>query len=169
MSTPTPKKRRWQLWLRDLGLLLLAVVAIQWWQTRDAASGMAPPLAGRLLDGGLVSLESYRGRPLLVHFWATWCPVCRVEEGSIDDLARDYPVLTVASNSGTAAEVAAYLKQQGLRFPVLLDESGDAGRRWGVRGVPASFIVDPDGEIAHVAVGYTTGLGLRVRLWLAGL
>ncbi len=168
MTTPSRRKPRWVGWLRDLALLLLVLTAIHWWQTRDVASGPAPLLAGQLLDGRPVALADYRGRPLLVHFWATWCPVCRLEQGSIAALAQDYPVLTVATGSGSGEEVAAYLAEAGLDFPVLLDESGALGQAWGVRGVPASFVIDAEGRIAHVAVGYTTGLGLRARLWLAG-
>ena len=159
--------RSWR-WARDLGILALLLLALHWWQTRTAASGAAPPLAGQLLSGELVSLADYRGQPLLVHFWATWCPICRLEQDAIDALARDHVVLTVATNSGTAAELLSYVQNQGLDFPVLLDEAGDLARLWRVEGVPASFIIDPDGQIAYVSVGYTTGLGLRARLWLAG-
>jgi peroxiredoxin len=167
-SPEVPRKRRWRRWVRDIALLLLVLVAVQWWQTRDAPSGPAPALTGQLLDGRLVSLADYRGRPVLVYFWATWCPVCRLSQGSIDALAQDHAVLAVASNSGDAAEIAAFMREEGLSFPVLLDEAGDLGRRWQVRGVPTSFVVDAAGHIAHVAVGYTTGIGLRARLWLAG-
>jgi peroxiredoxin len=74
----------------------------------------------------------------------------------------------VATTSGDAEAVRAYLAQQGLSFPTLVDEDGSVGRTWGVKGVPASFVVDADGQVAHAAVGYTTELGLRLRLWLAG-
>ena len=115
-----------------------------------------------------MDLKDLRGKPVLVHFWATWCPICRAEDGSIHDLAQDYRVLTVATNSGDAQEIARYMEENNLEFPVLLDESGEMGSRWGVNGVPSSFIVDSAGEIRSVAVGYTTGIGLRIRLWLAG-
>jgi thiol-disulfide isomerase/thioredoxin len=166
--SPKAKKPRWRRWLVELLLLVLVIVAVQWWQTRDAPSGPAPALQGVLLDGQPVDLRSERGQAVLVHFWAEWCPICRLEEGTIDALARDYRVITVATTSGDSAAVSAYLQQQGLSFPTLVDEDGTLGRRWGVRGVPASFIIDPDGQIAHATVGYTTGPGLRLRLWLAG-
>ncbi len=130
--------------------------------------GPAPALQGIMLSGEQASLEDFRGKPVLVHFWATWCPICRTEEGSIDSLAADYPVLTVATGSGEAADIRKYLADNDLEFPVLMDESGMLGVRWGIRGVPSSFVVDADGQIRHVAVGYTTELGLRIRLWLAG-
>ena len=161
-------KRRWPRWLLELAIVALAVLLLQAWLTRDAPRGPAPAIRGSLLDGTPVTLAGMRGKPVLVHFWATWCPICRLEEDSIDALAEDHQVITIATTSGEAAEVRSYLQQNGLGFPVLLDETGEVGRAWGVKGVPASFIIDADGDIAHATVGYSTGIGLRLRLWLAG-
>lgn len=149
-------------------MVLAVFFAVQWWQTRDAPHGMAPALRGPLLEGGGVDLHALRGQPVLVHFWAVWCPICRLEQDNIAGLARDYRVITVATTSGDAAEVRRYLQEQGLAFPTLLDEDGSLGRRWGVKGVPASFVIGPDGQVAYATMGYSTGLGLRLRLWLAG-
>ena len=129
--------------------------------------GEAPPLAGAALDGRPMSLQAHAGAPVLVHFWATWCPICRFEDGSIDNLADDYQVITVASTSGNAQEIAEYLEEQGVDFPVLLDESGDLARLWDVVGVPATFIVDSQGRIDYATRGYSSELGLRVRLALS--
>ncbi len=163
-----PVKPRWRRWALDIVLVLAVIFGMHVWQTRNLPTGPAPVLQGVLLDGEETSLNDYRGKPVLVHFWATWCPICRTEEDSIDSLAEDYQVLTVASNSGEAAEIRKYLTDNGLSFPVLMDESGIKGVEWGVRGVPSSFIVDANGQIRHAAVGYTTELGLRFRMWLAG-
>jgi len=105
-----------------------------------------------------------------VHFWATWCPVCKAEQGSIAAIAHDHPdVISVAMQSGKPEEVAKYLSDQGIAFPVLNDPDGSISAAWGVHAVPASFIIGPDGQIRFVEVGYTTSLGLRLRLWLAGM
>lgn len=104
---------------------------------------------------------------MLVHFWASWCPVCRLEQDSIASIAGDRQVITVATTSGTAEEVAAYLAGEGLSMPVLLDEDGEIARRWGVSGVPATFIVNMAGDITHAGMGYSSEPGLRLRLWLA--
>ena len=161
-------KRRWLTWIRDLAMVFIVVLLIQWWQTGTLASGPAPPLAGLMLSGETLDLNDLRGKPVLVHFWATWCPICRTEDGSIHDLAQNYQVLGIATNSGDAQEIRQYLDENKLDFPVMLDESGVLGSRWGVKGVPSSFVIDSSGEIRSVAVGYTTEIGLRIRLWLAG-
>ena len=150
-------------------MLLVLILGIRAWQQSGTASGPAPALAGELLDGKPVALAAFAGQPVLVHFWATWCPICRAEQGSIDALARDLPVITVAMQSGDREAVIQFLRKETLSFPVLNDPDGVIAARWGVRAVPASFIVDGAGQIRFLEIGYSTGVGLRLRLWLAGL
>lgn len=166
-NSPLPKsfkRRKWLVWLLDLVILSLLLAVVQWWQTRGLTDIPAPPLQGWSSDGRALDLVQYRGKPVLVHFWAEWCPVCRAEESVIDSLSTAYPVLTVATQSGDAPTVSAYLRQKKLSFPTLLDPSGELARRWGVRGLPTSFIIDGAGRIRSASVGYSTGLGLRFRL-----
>lgn len=153
----------------ELVLLLIFLLAVEAYLTRDAARGPAPALAATLSDGRAFDLAQLRGAPALVYFWGTWCPVCRAEQGAIDGLAQDVPLLTVAMQSGTAEEVNTYLAQHGLRWATVADEYGDIARQWGVTGVPAVFVIDGSGEIRFVTRGYTTGWGLRLRLWWAGM
>jgi peroxiredoxin len=155
--------------LLEAAVLVLVLFAVQWWQTRDAPTGMAPVLHGPLLSGGIADLRQLQGQPVLVHFWATWCPICRLEQGTIDELAHDYAVISVATSSGDAAAVRQFMQEEGLSFPTLLDEDGSLLRQWGLPGVPASFVIAPDGQVAYATMGYTSGVGLRLRLWLAGL
>ncbi len=149
--------------------MLLLILGVRAWQQSGVASGPAPVLTGVMLDGKPVALTAFAGRPVLVHFWATWCPICRAEQGSIEALARDTAVITVAMQSGDRNAVVQHLRNEALSFPVLNDPDGAIATQWGVRAVPASFIVDGAGQIRYVEVGYTTGIGLRLRLWLAGL
>jgi thiol-disulfide isomerase/thioredoxin len=169
VSETTPKQRRYRRIALEIGAVVLVVIAVRTWQTRDAPDGLAPPLAGPTIDGAPLALDATPGQPVLVHFWATWCGVCQAEEGTIDALARDHRVLTVAAQSGGAAQVGAYLREEGLSFPVIVDPRGELAQRWGVRAFPTSFVIAPDGTVRNVEVGYTTSLGLRARLWLAGV
>ncbi len=161
-------KSKWIKWLGEAALILVVVVAVGLWQTRGLPDGPAPLFGGTLLDGRPFALEEMRGRPLLLHFWGTWCPVCRLELGNIAAIAEDHQVVTIAMNSGDAEELRAYMEEHQLHFPVIPDEQGTLAARYRVRGVPASFIVDPGGVIRFVEVGYTSELGLRARLWWAG-
>lgn len=165
-----PKKSR--IWLRrglELLLFIVLIMGVRAWQQRDIVKGMAPPLSGLLLDGKPFVLAAKPAQPVLVHFWATWCPICRAEQGSIESLAHDNPnVITVAMQSGNSSAVQQYMREQGVSFPVVNDADSRISASWGVNAVPASFIVDMEGKIRYVEVGYTTAIGLRLRLWLAG-
>lgn len=161
--------RAWRCRGAQLAALALILLALQAWLQRGLVSGMAPALYGQDPQGVPLALSDYRGRTVLVHFWATWCPVCRLEQGAIEAVARDWPVLTVAMQSGDARAVGAYLRARGLHQPVLVDETGALAARFGVGAVPASFIVDPAGRIRFRHRGYTTPWGLRARLWAARL
>jgi thiol-disulfide isomerase/thioredoxin len=159
-------------WMLEALLIIAIVVAVQMWQARDLPEGPAPRLEGTLADGRAASLadalKAAGGRPVLVAFWATWCPVCKAEEGNLEAVARDWPLLSVAMQSGEAAAVAKHLKERGLEFPALIDADGRLATAWKVRGVPTHFIVDSRGIVRFQLVGYTTSVGLRARLWWAG-
>ncbi len=165
-SDPAKRRRRW---LIEGLLFLLLLYLIHLWQTRDAVHGTAPPLEAQLLSGAHYTLEEGAGkRPLLVYFWATWCPVCGLTTGNVSELAKDYQVITVAMQSGEVDAVRQHLSENALQFPVILDPQGELARSWGVRGVPTFYIVDAQNRIRFVSAGYTSKPGLLARLWLAG-
>jgi peroxiredoxin len=170
LASNTSPRKIWAKRTFHLLLLIALIAGIRAWQQRDMANGNAPPLQGSLLDGSTYALPARPGEQVLVHFWATWCSICRAEQDSIAAIAQYHPnTITVAMQSGSDAEVAKHVSVQGLRFPVLNDTDGSISSVWGVHAVPASFIINPDGQIRFVEVGYTTALGLRFRLWLAGV
>jgi thiol-disulfide isomerase/thioredoxin len=171
-SAGQPKNRRqkWRSYAINFLMFALMVTGIRFWQQRDMVSGAAPQLQGLTLAGQPYVLAAHPGHPVLVHFWATWCPICRAEQSSIDAIARDDPaVITIAMQSGKPEEVAAFMRAQGIDLPVLNDPDGRIASAWGVHAVPVSFVIAPDGRIRFVEVGYTTGLGIRLRKWLAGI
>jgi thiol-disulfide isomerase/thioredoxin len=165
------KVRSWRYWpwLRDGAVALALLFAIRAYQQRNTPSGAAPALDGVALNGQRLALADYRGAPVLLHFWATWCGVCKAEQGNIDAVARELPVLSVASSSGDARAVEAYVRAHAVAPAVIADPDGALARRFGVHSFPTSFVIDAKGEIRHVEVGYTTELGLRLRMWLARL
>lgn len=166
-SRPQPHRR---LRLAGQGAALLVLFfAIRAYTQRGIATGAAPPLSAPDLDGRMVSLAAYGSKPVVVHFWATWCPVCNAESGTIDALARDHAVVTIATSSGDAEELRAAMQKRGVSFPVVVDQDGLLARSWGVNAFPTSFFVGPNGAIRFAETGFTTSLGFRARLWLAGL
>ena len=162
------RKSRLRQLVINLLVLLLVVLAVRWTMQRDLVSGPAPVLSGIGLDLQPVNTASWRGEPYLIHIWASWCRICRLEEDSINRINANNRVVTIAMQSGDDEDVRDYLDQRGYRWLVLNDEDGHLSRQFGISGVPASFIVDRDGVIRFAEVGYTSGWGLRLRLWLAG-
>lgn len=148
-------------------VVILIFFAIKTYMQRDLVQGIAPSLQATLIDKQPIDLQNLRGKPVLLYFWATWCPVCKMQNGSVAAISEDHTVVTVAMNSGSDLEIEAFLEEKQLDFPVLADESGIIAERFGVSGVPTSFILDPRGSITFTEVGYTTEWGLRLRLWMA--
>lgn len=170
MAESVSLSSKWRRYAINALIIIVLVAGIRLWQQRDMVSGAAPVLKGVTLTQQLYELPAHPDNPTLVHFWATWCPICRTEQGAIAAIARDYPnTITVAMNSGLTNEVKRYMQEQGIEFPAVNDPDGSISETWGVHAVPASFIVAPDGKIQFVEVGYTTEIGLRLRLWWAGL
>lgn len=158
------KKYRWIL---ELLLIIVLFFGIRACQLRDTASGPAPAINAQLLSGETVELSALRGKPALVFFWASWCPVCEFTTPTVNELAASHQVVSVAFRSGNSEQVQDYLQKQGLSLPVLIDEHGELGQRYGVQAVPISFVLDKQGEIRFVEPGVITSWGLRFRLWLA--
>ena len=161
--------KRWRSWLVYILLFLVVMQAANWWKTQDAASGNLSEFSVELINGSSFTISEFAGEPVLLHFWATWCPICDLEKGTIQSISQDYRVISIASWSEGETEVKTYMQDNQLTFPVMLDTSGELAQSFGVKGVPASFILDTNGEIAFVESGYSTELGLRLRLWLSDL
>lgn len=162
----------WRAHLATLALVVIVVVAVNAWRTRDVPV-QAPDFAGVLADGRPITLAQFRaqhpGQPVALHVWADWCPVCRTEQHSISRLLDSgRPVLTVAMQSGDAAAVTATLQQRNLAWPAVVDEDGTIARRLHLPGVPAFVVIAADGSISSAELGYTSEIGMRLRLWLAG-
>ncbi len=167
MNTQT--KNRWLSWLIYVVLFLVIMQGANWWKSRNTQSGNLSEFSGELMNGAVFTIAEFSGKPVLFHFWATWCPICDLEKNSVESISHDYPVISIASWSDGNTEVKAYMLQNQLTFPVMLDNSGELAQSFGLKGVPASFIISPNGEIKFVESGYSTELGLRFRLWLTTL
>ena len=163
--------RRWRRRAAEVLLFIAIVISVQLWQTRDTPRGPAPEFAGRLVDGQPFDLATWRathaGRPVLLYFWAEWCPICKTTAGNVGNVSADWPVTSIAIQSGTAAPVARVMDDKAYRWPTLPDPAAEVLRRYGLAGVPSFVVINPAGDIRFVAVGYTSEIGLRLRLWWA--
>lgn len=139
------------------------------WFSRNQVSGPAPDITAQSLENGnreTINISGFK-RPVLVYFFADWCPICKVQHDTIQSINEYYPVIAVAMQSGGIEDVREYVKQEKLDLLVLNDESGQLSAKFGVNGVPASFIIDSNNAIRFSTRGYVTTVGLLGRLWLA--
>jgi cytochrome c biogenesis protein CcmG, thiol:disulfide interchange protein DsbE len=147
----------WSLFAGLLAMLMGQLQASAIAQELKLATGKAMPFALRDLDGREHRLADYRGKVVVLNFWATWCEPCREEMPSLDRLAaklagRPFAVLAVDYAEG-APRVREFAARQALRFPLLLDRDGSVTKSWGVRTLPATYVIDAGGQLRHVAVG----------------
>ena len=141
-----------------LALLLLALALPASAQELKAWSGGAtPPLELSDVDGRQHRLADYRGKAVLVNFWATWCGPCREEMPSMEALRvalQGKPFVVLAVNVGEGARVARdFADRLSLGFPLLLDRDTKTTKAWGARILPASFVVGADGKIRYTYLG----------------
>lgn len=145
-----------------LAILALALAALL--ATAIAGSGgsrrparrPAPPLPSQRLSGAPVDLEALRGRPAFVNFWASWCVPCRAEAPQLERFARlaaKRARVVGVDWSDNPADARRFVARHGLTFPILRDASGDAGMRFGLSGLPSTFVLDAHGRIAERLLG----------------
>lgn len=118
----------------------------------------APDAELPTLDGdGSGSLADYRGRWVLVNFWASWCDPCRTEAPALERLQRRHagPRFTVLgiNQRDLTDDALGFVDEYGLSYPQLRDADGDRADPFGMTGLPESFVVDPDGRIALIRRG----------------
>jgi len=112
---------------------------------------------------------SLTNKPILVYFWATWCPICKVESPNIQTLSKDYQVVTIAVNSGDDKKISNYLNENNFDFKVINDKNSSYANKFNIEVFPTTLIYDNDKNLIFSEVGYTSTFGLKLRLWWAGL
>ncbi len=120
-----------------------------------------------LINDELYSLN--QDKPVLIHFWATWCPTCKLEASNIEFISKYYNVVTIAVNSGTKADINKYLKEHSLSFNVVNDEDSTYAGEFKIAAYPTTFIYDKNRNLVFSEVGYTSTIGLYLRMWWAGI
>jgi peroxiredoxin len=151
---------RIRLWIFQAGLLLLCTAAM------SAPPQTLPPLATPLtapafelpdIDGKRHRLEDYRGKVVVLNFWATWCPPCRYEMPSMERARQKLAgedIVILAVNVGEDADtIFEFTGNYPVEFPLLLDQQGTVIKQYPVVGLPTTYIIDPHGRVSHRAVG----------------
>lgn len=119
----------------------------------------APAVSALTAAGEGVNLEDLAGKPVVLNFWASWCPPCRAEMQAFQAVAEKYPdgeVMVIGLNATSQDDRQAaldFVKEQGVTFPIWFDMEGENARNFRVRAMPTTFFIRANGEIAEVMIG----------------
>ena len=109
------------------------------------------------MDGVSHQLSDYRGKTVIINFWATWCPPCREEMPSMErawNKIKDQNIMMFAINVGEDEDtIFTFLGDYPASFTILLDTSGTLIEQWPVKGLPTTFVVSPEGKLVYRAIG----------------
>jgi peroxiredoxin len=124
----------------------------------DVHNMPAPDFELPTLDGRRVKLSDFRGQAVLLNFWATWCPPCKIEMPWFVDIQKEYGkdglvVLGVAMDDTESAKIAAFASEMGVNYQVLLGTDQVSDDYGDVRSLPTTFYIDRNGNIVSKAVG----------------
>ena len=146
-------------------IIVLAIVlnVISYFKSQDLNKDDLIYTSYKLLDNTEYNIP--KDKPVLVHFWATWCPICELEASNIEKISKDYEVITIATQSGTKEEIQNYLKKHNLNFKVVNDEDGFYSRTFNIKAFPTTLIYDENRTLKFSEVGYTSTFGLYARMW----
>jgi len=155
-------------WLSTVIIFVVIFVAANIWSTRHHPDGIAPAFSIQDLQGKTHRINfKDQKKPVLLHFFATWCPICKLENNTLNSLSKDFDLVVIVMQSGEASEIKQYQQQHQLKMTLYNDQTGRVSKLYKVNGVPTSFIINSQGIITSSTIGYASELGLRFRLWLS--
>ena len=162
-------KRKLKKYLKEiivfLVVLFIAANVFSYYRSQDLNKEELDLKIVKLLDNSLYKIKE--DKPIMVHFWATWCPVCKLEASNIEKISKDFEVITIAVQSGSKKEIQSYLDENSLSFKVINDPNAQYARKFNIKVFPSTLIYDSEKNLKFSEVGYTSTLGLYLRMLLS--
>lgn len=168
------QKNRDLLWVAGGALVLIIVFSLL--LSAPRAQNVLPAQVGAALgdftlsdiDGGTVHLSDFKGRPVLINAWATWCPPCKAEMPLLNQYYQAHAsqgfVLLAVNAGDSRQEAASFATQKGLAFPVLLDPGTQLLNQLAIHSFPTSILVGKDGKVKTIHMGMFTAENIEAEL-----
>lgn len=127
----------------------------------------APDFELEGMDGQMYSLSQWRGKKMvMVNFWASWCPPCRIETPDLVKLYEQYNGEVVfygvnLTTQDSIGKVQEFMREFGMNYPVLLDTSGEVALAYNVQAIPTTYFIDKNGRIADKVIGITNAESIK--------
>lgn len=162
-TAPAPASRTvllWRLLFMAIPLVFIVFLALRLVKTNESeqrADGQAPSFTFTTFEGETVSLADLQGKGVVLNFWASWCDPCRAEAELLEatwQQEKEKGVVFIGLDYLDQEPAAkAYLAEYQISYPNGPDIQSDAARRYGIKGVPETFFIDPTGKIVHMVIG----------------
>ncbi len=146
-------------------MLIIAINGVSYYRALDLNKDSLNIDKFTLLDNNTYTIPT--DKPILIHFWASWCPICEFEAPNIEEVSKDYEVITIAVQSGSDEAIQRYLDEHKLKFKVVNDEDGFYFQKFNIKVFPTTLIYDKNKNLKFSEVGFTTTAGLYARLILS--
>lgn len=165
-TVPKPPARAVRLWQIIFVVIMIGfagVLAFRLWDTdttQQRASGPAPNFTFTTFDGQTINTADLKGKGVVVNFWASWCDPCRDEAAFLQEASereKDKGIIFLGLDYlDQEPQAKAYLAQYGITYPSGPDIQSQAARQYGIKGVPETYFVSPQGEIVQAVIGPIT-------------
>jgi len=145
-------------------IVVLASNAISMYRSGDLNKAPLQLSTVTLSDNTQYTID--KSKPILIYFWATWCPICKVIGPNIEKISEDFQVLSIATQSRSNQEIKSYLEKYGLDYKVINDKDGSLTNHIGINMLPTTIIYDENQNVIFSDVGYSSTWSLRLKmLW----
>ncbi len=182
MATSVRSTPEAQVWTRERYYFLMIIILILGlsWITATRATQptggsaeaprpgfVAPDFALPTLEGDSIQLSDLRGRPVVINFWATWCPPCKAEMPAIVreyERYKDQGLIVLAVNQAEGPEkIVPFREEYKMTFPILLDTHMKVSQLYEIRFLPTTFFIAPNGKITDMVTGGMNDAAVRVH------
>lgn len=164
------RKSTWRAAIIDVAIVIAIMLFISWYQNRDSLASNhlpAPDFYLQDLSGEFHRLSDYRGKKILVYFFAPWCKICSLSSGNLNDLREakssdDLQIFIVGLSFNKTQEIIDFATEKSFKSPVLFGTDQQIVD-YEIKGFPTYFVIDEKGFVTHRSIGYSTEIGMRIR------